>query len=161
MLLNIKATSHMHHEGMLTHAFISYDLMWIKGRFHDIFLRENFARANSTTKSVFCISILFWYWKMQKIATSAVFCKNAWIWLVSLFYFASELKRVQLTGAEQFFWLQKLKFECACPELFPLANFARRNISARVHSTTKSVFCISPSCFDFEKCRNSDVSDFL
>ena len=46
-------------------------------------------------------------------------------------------------------------------EIFARANFARRNISARVHSTTKSVFCISPSCFDFEKCRNSDVSDFL
>ena len=107
----------------------------IKGRFHDMFLRANFARVifarrnisarvHSTTKSVFCISILFWFWKMQKLATSAVFCKNAWIWLVSLFYFASELKKVQLTGAENFFWLQRLIFQCACPELIPLANFA-------------------------------------
>ena len=51
-------------------------------------------------------------------------------------------------------------------DIFLRANFsrqifARRNISARVHSTTKSVFCVSPSCFDIEKCRNSDVSSFL
>ena len=46
-------------------------------------------------------------------------------------------------------------------ENFASAIFARRNISARVHSTTKSVFCISISCFDFEKCRNSDVSGFF
>ena len=39
------------------------------------------------------------------------------------FFISPVLKKVQLTGAEQFFWLQKLKFQCACPELFPLANF--------------------------------------
>ena len=83
------------------------------------------ARVHSTTKSVFLYLHLVLILKNAEIATSSFFCKNAWIWLVSLFYFASELKKVQLIGAEQYFWLQKLKFQCACPELkVPLANFA-------------------------------------
>ena len=61
---------------------------------------------------------LFLTLKNAEIATSAVFCKNAWIWLVSLFYFASELKKVQLTGAEHFLGCKDENFNAHAQNLF-------------------------------------------
>ena len=152
-----------------------------------MFLRENFARTIFARRNIsarvhshdkMCVLYLHLVLilKNAEIATSAVFCKN-----LEFDWFRFFISPVRHTGAEQFFWLQRSKFQCACPELIPLANFAlcaekngrgicplRKQTSCQAsliapyrRDLLPSVRSICYDCLERTSCKNWTVSIFL